>query len=68
MGDEVEEKLMTTIHAHDLRPGDVVDCAGHRYRVARVDRREGWAWPVAFDGAGWAMALGHELVSVDRAA
>jgi hypothetical protein len=61
-------RSMTTIYAEDLRPGDVVDYDGHPHHVARVDRRDGWAWPVAFDDAGWAMALGHDLVAVHHAA
>jgi hypothetical protein len=59
---------MTTIYADDLQPGDVVDYDGHPHHVAHVDRRDGWAWPVAFDDTGWAMALGHDLVAVHRAA
>ena len=59
---------MTTIHTCDLRSGDVVDYHGQPHRVAHVDRRAGWAWAVAFDDAGWAMALGHHLVAVDRPA
>jgi hypothetical protein len=43
---------MTTIYADDLRPGDVVDYHGHLHQVTQVDRRDGWAWPVAVDGAG----------------
>lgn len=56
---------MTTIHADELQPGDVVDHHGERHRVARIDRRSGWAFPIAFDGTGWALALGHgELLVV----
>jgi hypothetical protein len=62
------EHSMTTIHADALQPGDVVDYHGHPHRVTHIDRRNGWAWPVAFDDAGWAMALGHDLVTVHRAA
>ena len=58
---------MTTIYADDLQPGDVVDYQGYLHRVTHVDRGGGWAWPVAFDDAGWAMALGHSLVAVHRA-
>jgi len=53
---------MTTIHADELQVGDVVEHLGARHLVRHVDRRAGWAWPVAFDDAGWAMALGHDLV------
>ena len=59
---------MTTIYADELQPGDVVDYHGHPQQVTRFDRRHGSPWPIAFDDAGWAMALGHDLVEVDRAA
>jgi len=60
---------MTTIPAEHVQPGDVVvDDAGHAHQVRHVDRGDGWAWPVAFDDAGWAIALGHQLVAVHRAA
>ena len=59
---------MITIYADDLQAGDVVDYLGQRHQVTHVDRRDGWAWPVAFDDTGWAMALGHEPVVVHRAA
>jgi hypothetical protein len=58
---------MTTIYADDLRPGDVIDYQGRPHHVTHVDRGDGWAWPIAFDDTGWAMALGHELVAVHRA-
>ena len=58
---------MTTIYADELQPGDVVDYHGRPHLVTHVDRGAGWAWPVAFDDAGWAMALGHNLVAVHRA-
>lgn len=57
---------MITIHTDELQPGDVVDDHGQRHRVAHIDRRAGWAWPVAFDDHGWAIAIGHDLVIVDR--
>jgi hypothetical protein len=59
---------MTTIYADNLQPGDVVDYHGHPHEVTQVRRGAGWAWPVAFDDAGWAMALAHELVTVRRRA
>jgi hypothetical protein len=59
---------MTTIHAHDLQPGDVIEHLGQRHVVRHVDRLDGWAWPVAFDDAGWALALGDGAVLVDRTA
>jgi hypothetical protein len=58
---------MTTIHATDLKPGDVVAYRGRWHRVTHIDRRDGWAWPVAY-GDGWAMALGDDPVVVDRVA
>ena len=39
-----------------------------RMRDDHVDRKAGWAWPVASDGTGWAMALGDSVVVLDRAA
>jgi hypothetical protein len=59
---------MSMIHADELRPGDVVEYDGRRHAVCRVDRRPGWAWPIAVDDTGWAMALDHHLVDVVRAA
>jgi hypothetical protein len=59
---------MTTILAHDLEPGDVVDYDGELHQITQVRRRDGWAWPVAYDNTGWAMALGHNLIVVNRAA
>lgn len=57
---------MTTIHADELQAGDIVDDHGQRHHLTRIDRRDGWAFPVAFDDTGWAMAIGHDLVVVDR--
>jgi hypothetical protein len=59
---------MTTIPADEVRPGDVVVYGGHERRITRVDRRDGWAWPIAADETGWAMALDHHLIAVRRAA
>ena len=59
---------MTAIYADDLQPGDVVEYQGHAHQVTHIDRRAGWAWAIAFDDDGWAMALGHDLVAVHRAA
>ena len=60
---------MTTIHADELRTGDIVDYMGTPHRVAHVDRHAGWAWPVAYDDSGWAIALGEQPVQlVARAA
>ncbi len=55
---------MMRIYADDLRPGDVVMYGGRNRRIAHVDRRDGWAWPVATDGTGWAIALDHRLIDV----
>ena len=57
---------MTRIHADELRPGDVVACAGERHHITHVDRCAGWAFPIAGDGHGWGLALGRELIDVDR--
>ena len=57
---------MTTIHADEVQVGDVVERCGQAHRIRHVDRRSGWAWSVAFDDEGWAMALGHDLIEVDR--
>lgn len=59
---------MTTIPAREVRSGDVVDYRGQLHRVTHVECRRGWAWSVAFDDEGWAMALGDQLVQVDRSA
>jgi hypothetical protein len=59
---------MTTIHADELQPGDVVAYDGRNHRITRVDRRDGWAWPVAADDTGWAIALNHHLIDVHRPA
>lgn len=60
--------MMTTIDARDVRAGDIVLYRGERHRVARIDHRRGWAWPVASDGFGWAMALGGSIVIAARGA
>jgi hypothetical protein len=59
---------MTSIHADELRPGDVVVYDGHDRRITAVDRMPGWAWPIAADGTGWAIALDHVLINVKRQA
>jgi hypothetical protein len=55
---------MTTIHADELQTGDVVEYLGTPHRVAHIDRHAGWAWPVAYDDRGWAIALGGQDVLV----
>jgi hypothetical protein len=57
---------MTTMHADEVRPGDVIECHGELHHIVRVERRDGWAWPIACDDTGWAIALGHELVVPHR--
>jgi hypothetical protein len=59
---------MTTIAADELRPGDVVVYGGHKRQITRVNWSDGWAWPIAADDTGWAMALDHHLIAVHRAA
>lgn len=59
-------KTSTTIHADELQPGDVVVYDGHQHHIARVDRRDGWAWPIAADDTGWAIALAHEPILIER--
>jgi hypothetical protein len=61
-------KAMTTIHAHEVQPGDTFMYNGHNRQITRVDRREGWSWPVAADDTGWAIALGRNLIEVRRPA
>ena len=57
-----------TIHADELKVGDVVVYGGHPHRIARIERHDGWAWPVAVDGTGWGFALDHNPVDVLPAA
>ena len=57
-----------TINALQVRAGDIVDYHGEHHQVEHVEHFDGWAWPVAYDGAGWAMALGGDVVLVARAA
>jgi hypothetical protein len=59
---------MTTIHADELRAGDIVVYGGRNHHITRVDRRVGWSWPIAADSTGWAIALGHHLIDVHRTA
>jgi hypothetical protein len=54
-------RAMTTIHAHQLQPGDVLVHDGRNHQITRVDWCDGWAWPVTANGTGWAIALGHDL-------
>ena len=56
------------IHADELQSGDIVDYHGEPHRVSYVACHKGWSWPIAFDEAGWAMALGHDPVVVHHRA
>lgn len=55
------------VHADEIRPGDVVFYGSRPHRITDVARHAGWAWPVALDGTGWAIALDHHVISVSRA-
>ena len=57
-----------SVHADELRPGDVLDYCGHAHRIVDVVRQPGWSWPIAVDGTGWAIALTSRLVTVFRGA
>jgi hypothetical protein len=59
---------MTTIHADEMQPGDVVVYYGHSHNITLVVCEDGWAWPVAADGTGWAIALDDGPVDVHRRA
>jgi hypothetical protein len=52
--------------AHEIRPGDVIVYDGRARRITHVARREGWAWPVAADGTGWAIALDDRMITAAR--
>ena len=58
--------MIQQIHASDLHPGDVIVYGPERRQLCCVEQRPGWAWPVASDGTGWAIALGDALVEVER--
>jgi hypothetical protein len=57
---------MMAIQADELRPGDVIHYQGEQHRVTRVDRQAGWAWPIAVDDRGWAIALDQRAIEVER--
>jgi hypothetical protein len=59
---------MVTVHADEIQPGDVLVYDGYERRITRVDHRDGWAWPIATDDSGWAVALDRHLVEVRRLA
>jgi hypothetical protein len=52
---------MTTMRSDDVHPGDVIEYHGELHRITRVERADGWAWPIACDDAGWAIALGDDV-------
>jgi hypothetical protein len=54
------------VYADEIRPGDVIKHQGCARRITNVVRHSGWAFPVAVDGTGWAIALDHHIVSVSR--
>ena len=56
--------LKITLYADQIRPGDIIVYEGRRHRITDVVRWTGWAWPVAADGTGWAIALDHRLITV----
>jgi hypothetical protein len=60
--------MTTTIPADELQPGDALSWDGYYHTITYVERRGGWAWPIAGDETGWAIALGHDLIVVDREA
>jgi hypothetical protein len=53
-----------TIHADELKVGDVVVYGGCTHRIARIERQDGWAFPIAVDGTGWGLAIDHQPVDV----
>ena len=55
-----------SIHANELRPGDLLDYDGRPHRITGILRRPGSSWPIAVDGTGWAIALGNGPFSVRR--
>jgi len=54
------------IEADQVRAGDIVEYHGERHLVTEVRRPCGAAWPMACDGAGWAIALGAQPLVVSR--
>ena len=54
------------IAAEQLRAGDIVEYGGARHLVAEIRRPCGAAWPIAIDHDGWAIALGSQLLRVER--
>ena len=54
------------IAAEQLRAGDIVEYGGARHLVTEIRRPCGAAWPMAVDHDGWAIALGSQLLRVER--
>ena len=65
---ELESEPLRMIDADELMPDDILVHAEEQHRIAYVDRHDGWAWPIAGDGAGWAIALAHDPITVRRRA
>jgi hypothetical protein len=59
---------MLAIHADELQPGDIVVYGGRSRRITHVHQGDGWAWPIAADNTGWAIALDRQLIDVQREA
>jgi hypothetical protein len=60
--------MIKRVRTDQIRPGDVVTYRGRRRRIVHIVRRDGWAWSIAADETGWAIALGSDLIEVQRAA
>jgi hypothetical protein len=54
------------IEADKVRAGDIVEYGGERHLVTEIRRPSGASWSLACDGAGWAIALGHQPLVVQR--
>ena len=66
--DDERNQAVQTIHADELQPGDVIVYDRHIHHITRVKREDGWAWPIASDDTGWAIALSHQLIDVHSVA
>jgi len=54
------------IAARQLRAGDIVEYGGTHHLVTEIRRPCGAAWPMAVDHDGCAIALGSQLLRVER--
>ncbi len=54
------------IAAAQLEQGDIVEYGGVRHLVAEIRQPRGGAWPMAVARDGWAIALGTQLLRVER--